>query len=137
MKIPGFELLLRSFPRPGDDLGFHGTWRERAVEHGYLPVYSDWVQGFAINADGQAFYSEDDSWADAKKLTNPRYQHIVLAQAAAVFPELSNRRPVRNAGDPDCPSCGGAGGAADHPEIICECGNLGWIPRGSSLEPSL
>ena len=98
-----------------------------------MPVYSDWVVGFALNEDGEPVYSDSD-WGNAKRLTNARYRHIVLAEAARRYNELLFLEPKRTPNDPVCPSCKGAGGVAQYPNLICECGNLGWIPLGSVLE---
>jgi len=89
----------------------------------------------AVDEIGHVLYSGDEMSAAFTALTNDRYRHIVLAQAAARFPELAQLRPTRRPEDPVCPSCRGAGGVAQYPQLICECGNLGWIPAGSVLEP--
>jgi len=135
MKIPGFDRLLASFPRPDDPVGYEGTWRESAVRRRLVPIYSDWIVGFAVDENGQVLYSGDEMSAEYTALTNDRYRHIALAQAAARFPELAQLRPTRRPEDPVCPSCRGTGGVAQYPQLICECGNLGWIPAGSVLEP--
>ncbi len=134
MKIQGFDRLLASFPRPSDPLGYEGTWREDAVANRFVPIYSDWVMGFALNEDGEPVCS-DANWGHPTRLTNARYCHIVLAEAARRYPELASLKPLRTPNDPVCPSCKGAGGVAQYPNLICECGNLGWIPVGSVLEP--
>jgi len=84
--------------------------------------------------DGEPVCSDAD-WGHPTRLTNPRYRHIVLAEAARRYPELASLKPLRAPSDPVCPSCKGAGGVAHYPNLICECGNLGWIPLGSVLEP--
>ena len=89
MRIPGFDRLLASFPRPDDPLGYEGTWREDAVRRRLVPIYSDWVVGFAVDENGHVLYSGDEMSAEYAPLTNNRYRHIVLAQAAARFPELA------------------------------------------------
>lgn len=139
MKIRNFETVLRSFPRKDDPLDFKGTWREAAVLARLIPIYSDWTTTcFALTDEGDAVYS-DGSWEKAQRLTNVRYRHIVLAQAAARYPELSEIRPVRQLDDPVCRSCGGTGlvrvGDRTYDNFICECGGLGWYPKNSVLEP--
>ena len=137
-KIKNFEMVLRSFPRRNDRLGFEGTWREAAVRSALIPVYSDWEHCVALTDDGDVVYSEG-SWAEARSLTNARWRHIVLAQAAARYPELNDVRPVRQSDDPTCPSCGGTGvvrmGDKRYEDMLCECGGLGWSPKGSELKP--
>ena len=136
MSSAAIEHVRASLPRPSDRLGFHGTWREAATRNGFLPIFSDWVVGYALDHNGDVFYAESDQeWSSPSRLTNARQRHIVLAQAASTFPELSGLAPVRQPGDLLCPSCKGVGGTAEHPELICECGNLGWIPFGTSLDP--
>ena len=134
MKIPGFSQLLASFPRPNDQLGYEGTWRERAIKHQLVPIYSDWVVSYAADEEGQVIATEDDEGRETGSVANIRQRHIVLALASRRFPELAKLQPVRGPNDPVCPSCKGAGGVAQYPDLICECGNLGWVPAGSALE---
>jgi hypothetical protein len=134
MTIAGFDQLLASFPLPHDPLGYEGTWRERAVERRLVPIYSDWVVSYAVDEEGQVIATEDDEGRDTGLVTNVRQRHIVLALGSRRFPELALLQPVRGPDDPLCPSCKGAGGVAQYPELICECGNIGWIPAGSTLE---
>lgn len=115
-----------------------GTWREAAVRAHLIPIYSDWTETcFALTDEGDVVYS-DGSWEKAERVTNARYRHIILAQAAARYPELSDIRPVRQVEDPDCRTCGGTGvvrlGGKVYDTFICECGGLGWYPENSVLE---
>ena len=132
MALPGFEAVRASFPRPGDPLGYAGTWREAAVRAGFVPVFHDWTAGFAVDAAGVPHVSEDDDWAAPTPLTDPTFRHVVLAQAAAHYPELADLRPVRSTGDPTCPCCQGHGEIVGARGLICRCGNLGWIPAGAT-----
>ena len=140
MKVPSFAELLNSFPRSNDPLGFAGTWREEAVRVHLLPIFSDWESYYALTEDAEPVYV-NDSWSSPQRFNNRRWQHIVLAQAALRYPELASLRPIRNPDDPPCPSCGGTGrvrvGETTLESMICECGGLGWIPKGSALEPPL
>lgn len=135
MPIPGFQEVLNSFPQPDDPIGYRGTWREAAVERGLLPVYSDWECCYALTPDGVPVYSAETSWAEPLTLTNRRHQVVVLAQAAERYPALASLRPQRQPGDPACPSCHGTGAMGPYPNLICECGGLGWVPAGSELGP--
>jgi hypothetical protein len=138
MKISNFEAVLRSFPRHNDPLGFEGTWREAAVHAHLIPIYTSFETCFALTDEGDVVYS-DGSWEQAQRLTNSRYRHIALAQAAARYPELIEIRPARQPDDPECRTCGGTGlvrvGGKTYDEFICECGGLGWYPKNSVLEP--
>lgn len=133
MSIRGFDQSLASVPRPNDP-EYDGTWREAAVGRRLLPVYSDWIVAYAIDEEGQLLYSEDVTWRNPAPLTNARHRHIALAQAALLYPDLAYLRPERQPEDPTCPSCRGAGGLAQYPGLVCECGNIGWIPAGSFLD---
>src|SRR6266540_4272280 len=133
MKIPDFDRLLASFPRPNDRLGYEGTWRERAVKRRLAPVFSDWIRSYAVDEAGQVIVTEDDEGRETGPVSNVRQRHIVLALASRYFPELAQLQPVRTPADSVCPACKGAGGVAQYPDLICECGNLGWIPAGSTL----
>ena len=126
--LPAFQRLLASFPRPGDPLGYQGTWREAAVRRGLLPVFHTWEIGYAVDRTGEPYGSADDRWLDPAPLEDARTRHVVLAQAAAAYPELASLRPRRTPGDSVCPACEGRGGIPAYPAIICECGNLGWVP---------
>ncbi len=117
-------------------MGYEGTWREDAVKQRLVPIFSDWVVGFAVDEEGQVLCSDAEDSREYRPITNARQRHIVLAQAATRFPELVPLRPQRRPEDPICPSCKGAGGVSQYPDLICACGNLGWIPAGSVLEPS-
>ena len=135
--IPGFDSALGSFPRSNDPVAFAGTWREAAVRARLLPIYSDWTTCFALTEDGDIVHSEG-TWEAPSKLANPRHRHVVLAQASLRYPELDTIRPVRQPDDPTCPSCRGTGhmrvGDKVYEEFICECGGLGWFPRGTTLQ---
>lgn len=138
MKIRNFDTVLRSFPRKGDPLDFEGTWREEAVRAHLIPIYSSFDTYYALTDDGNIVYCFG-SWEEAQTITNTRYRHIALAQAAAQYQELCEIRPVRQADDPACRSCGGTGlvrvGDKTYDEFICECGGLGWYPKNSVLDP--
>jgi len=134
MAIRGFDEILASFPRPGDRLGWAGTWREKAVLQGILPVFSDWETGYGLNANGEVLGSPDDVWARAGIVTDPVQRNAVMAQASIHFPELAYLRPERQPGDPDCTTCHGVGGFPQYPTMTCVCGNLGWVPAGQRTE---
>jgi hypothetical protein len=138
MAIPGFRALLASFPIPGDPLGYYaGSWREAAVRHGLLPVYSDWECCYALTEGAEPVYTSDARWTDTLPLTNQRHRFIVLAQAAERYPELAFLRPKRAPADPTCRTCNGTGkrvvNGVTYEAILCECGGLGWYPAGSEL----
>jgi len=135
MSIREFQELLNSFPQPGDPIGYRGTWREAAVERGLLPVYSDWECCYALTREGEPVYSADTTWAEQLPLTNSRHRFVVLAQAAERYASLASLRPQRRPGDPSCPTCHGTGKTA-YPNLMCECGGLGWFPADSELGPS-
>jgi hypothetical protein len=133
MTIPGFTETLARIRSAADP----GTWKDGAIKRGLLPVYSDWECCYAIDANGQPFYSTEGTWEAPQPLSNHRHRHIVLAQTAKTYPELAHLLPQRQLGDPDCPSCGGTGvakvGERVYPQFICECGGLGWFPANSEL----
>jgi hypothetical protein len=139
MAIPDFRALLASFPRPGDPIGYAGTWREAAVRRDLLPVYSDWECCYALTEEAEPVYTADSRWTDPLPLTNPRHRFIVLAQAAERYPELASLRPKRAPTDPTCKSCNGTGksvvNGVTYEALLCECGGLGWYPAGSELGP--
>lgn len=131
MAIRGFEEVLTSFPRPGDRLGYAGTWREKAALHRILPVLSDWETAYGLTAEGVVVSGPGDNWDPPVPVTDPIQRQAVLAQAAVRFPELDYLRPQRQPADTDCRTCNGVGGFPQYPAVICVCGNLGWVPAGS------
>lgn len=136
MAIQGFAEVLASYPRPGDPLGYSGSWRENAVLERLVPVSSDWVVCYALTSDGAPVSSDGNDWGHAVTVTDPRQRNAILAQAAIRFPELAHLRPHRRATDVDCPTCNGKGGFPKYPALICECGNLGWVPGASQRTES-
>ena len=131
MAIPNFAALLASFPRPGDSLGYTGTWREGAMRPGLHPVLHNWVSGYAVDAEGQVFAADDDAWTKPRPVAEPRLRHALLAEAATRYPELAPLRPIRGPGDPVCPTCHGRLEVPQAAGVLCDCGNLGWVPAGA------
>jgi hypothetical protein len=106
------------------------AWHARARERGLEPVFADWTNCYAVDAQGRAFYAEDDRWTEVREIDHRRLRHVVLAQAAMTLPAFDHAMPVRHASDPTCESCGGDTNGLERNGIICWCGGTGWIPFG-------
>ena len=140
MAIAGFEAVIARLREQHGVEGYSGTWKDDAVRHGLVPVYSDWECAYALTPEGGLLYLEEAGWGAANPLTNLRHRFVAFAQAAEEYPEFAHLRPVRRPEDPECASCGGTGrvrlpDGVVLPNLMCECGGLGWYPDGTGLGP--
>lgn len=112
------------------------TWKEHARTHGLLPVMDiGWEWLYAVDAHGRV-YCSDGSFEEFGEETDPWRRHVVLSQAALLYPEIDALEPIRTAEDPECDWCHGTG---EHPHSrrLCRCGGTGWLPASvSRVEPA-
>ncbi|MBB4637995.1 hypothetical protein FHS01_004054 [Longimicrobium terrae] len=87
-----------------------------------------WERLYAVNAGGRVYCSEGD-FQDLHEETDPWRLHMVLSQAALLYPEIDGLAPVRTASDSDCDRCGGTGQWPGS-RRLCYCGGTGWLPAG-------
>src|SRR5262249_18489621 len=114
-----------------DDLNM----RELAAELNLLPVMLDMGGCYAIRFDGQIYSFLWDYPYDIRLEDDPRIINMVFYRASQKYPELAELRPMR---PPDAQACSHCWGTCDplfgtglkiEPHnIVCYCGNLGWLP---------
>ena len=103
-----------------------------ARRHGVLPLYTDFMGCFGLRPSGECLFIawDDPSRAVEVRLGLPDFQviHVARVRGALRYPEIPGIMPERPADARTCPSCHGSGGVHPQPNIICECGGLGWVP---------
>lgn len=110
-------------------------WFRAARAAGLYPGYADFGGAMALDASGAVWVAEDMAdWSARAPVEHPGIAFAVTVHATRRYPQIAHLRPERQPGDPDCPSCGGAGFQRELPprlrySILCECGGGGWVPR--------
>jgi hypothetical protein len=109
-------------------------WNVYARRRGQRVVFADWVGIWTISEAGTPYFAERTDLQDQIEVLDPRERNLAFFQAAERFPDLKQLRPLRAAGDYDCPYCQGTGRAPVPPgvegRIWCSCGGVGWLPAG-------
>ena len=96
--------------------------------HSALPLYVGWLETAGIQPDGTLIrWSTEEEWAGARELTDATWVNMALVQGADRYPPLRRLIPSRPGGAHTCAACKGLGRFPQMPEIICECGGVGWI----------
>lgn len=104
------------------------NWLKKPVRaHRFLPLYVGWLSTLGLRQDG-SFVRWDQEAASPvlRPLSIPYWQRFALCQGAKVHPELAALLPPRPAEAVTCAVCGGSGSIAGAPELVCECGGIGW-----------
>jgi hypothetical protein len=120
----------------GDDSRL--DWVKPAVrQHGFLPLYIGWVAALGVRSDGSFVrLDHEDDRASVKPLRDAHLQRMAICQGAKKYPELHALLPERPASAQTCSVCGGSGQISGAPQLICECGGIGWIVLDEDREPS-
>ena len=96
--------------------------------HGALPLYVGWTESAGIQPDGTLVrWSTEHEWAGARELDDRTWVNLALVQGADRYPPLRRLIPSRPKSARTCTACNGAGRFPQKPDIICECGGVGWI----------
>lgn len=113
-------------------------WTKATVrKHSFLPLYLGWSAALGIRPDGSLVrWDHEDDPELVKLLTDPALQRTALCQGAKKYPELGVLVPQRPPSARDCRACSGAGEFPGNPQLVCECGGLGWIIPGEQKGPS-
>jgi hypothetical protein len=103
-------------------------WVRAAVrQHRFLPVYLGWVAVLGLRPDGSVVrWNHDEGDEGPVREIDPFWIRLTLHHAGRDHPRLAALIPPRPPGATDCRACGGSGDVAGLPEMVCECGGLGW-----------
>ena len=109
--------------------------RKLAAELRLLPATQDMGGCYVISSDGQIFSFLWDCPYKLRPEDDSRIINIVLYQASQRYPELSELKPQKPTDAQICSHCKGIGDPLfgtdlkiEHNNIVCYCGNLGWLP---------
>ena len=103
-------------------------WQEPHVRaHGALPLYVGWTETVGIRPDGEMVRWSTEDWPGAVELDDANWYKIGLVLGARRYPILQRLVPDRPAGARDCDLCKGSGRFPLQPEIVCQCGGVGWV----------
>jgi hypothetical protein len=115
------------------------SWHRAVRRAGHFPAFADWVGFFALDADGETWFSErPDRWTDAVRVQELKLRHVARVQAARWSRKMKRFAPRRDASAATCPSCRGAGSTVPlryRHKFLCECGGAGWVPAGWGAGP--
>jgi hypothetical protein len=107
------------------------------AEHQLLPLFSDWLETTGIAADGQLrmFSADGDQreYEGTRQIESRTLFVYSLVNGARSYPPLVALVPPRPANSNACPACDGLGYFKAHPDVVCTCGGLGWLPP---MQPS-
>jgi hypothetical protein len=96
--------------------------------HTALPLYVGWTETAGIQPDGTLVrWSTEGEWPGVRELKEKTWVNLALVQGAARYPELKRLIPSRPDSAVTCDACKGVGRFPPMPEIICECGGVGWV----------
>jgi len=104
-------------------------WMKPAVrEHAFLPLYVGWIAALGLRPDGSFIrWDHEDDRTRVRPLTTAYWQRMAICQGAKKYPELGALLPDRPAIARTCEACGGSGQMSNVPQIVCDCGGVGWI----------
>jgi hypothetical protein len=107
-------------------------------KHQVLPLLHGWVETIGIRSDGaiRKFYSDGEPLEYEGVRVVDDVSHFIgaLVQGARAYPELCVLIPVTPRNAVTCESCRGIGLFPSKPELVCECGGVGWkVPHNQPL----
>jgi hypothetical protein len=99
-----------------------------------LPLLLQWFETTGITPDGsiRKFSTEDNlsPYEGLRKVEDAAGFFGALVQGARTYPQLSILIPERPRDAQTCEACGGVGVYPQRPEMVCECGGVGWNAAG-------
>jgi hypothetical protein len=103
-----------------------------------LPIYNTWTHAYGLRSDGTLFlFSTDAEEMTIEEERDERLKNLALYQGAKKYPAISSLVPHRPTDAIDCSGCGGQGkieiAGMDPDVIVCYCGGLGWLPKGTII----
>jgi hypothetical protein len=103
-------------------------WQEPHVRaNGALPLYVGWTEIVGIRPDGELVRWSSEDWPGAFELNDATWHKVALVLGARRYPVLQRLIPERPEGARDCHLCQGSGRLPLQPEILCQCGGIGWL----------
>ena len=101
-------------------------------KHQILPLFLNWLETVGIQQDGSvrkfSADGEQFEYEGLRIIEEPSLFICSLVQGAKYYPPLNAIIPQRPKSSTTCNSCGGTGSIEFHPNVICSCGGLGWLP---------
>lgn len=133
-RTPGTFMLIERLIALARGIWPSGTWKDHARARGLLPVGDiGWTWLYAVDEEGRLYCSEGD-FQEFREEDDPWRRHVMLAEAARLYPEVRNLAPVRARGDRTCDVCGGTG-HREGSRRACRCGGTGWLPASVPGQP--
>ena len=113
-------------------------WMKPAIrKHTFLPLHVGWVAVLGIRPDGSLVrWDHEDDREAVKPLADAYWQRMAICQGMRKYPELGTLIPQRPASAQACEDCGGTGQVRGAPQVICQCGGIGWIIPNEEKGPS-
>lgn len=113
-------------------------WLKAPVRlHRFLPLYVGWMSTLGLRPDGSFVrWDQEATPPSLRLLASPFWQRLAVCRGIKEHPELGALLPPRPAEAVTCQVCGGTGTWVRAPEIICECGGVGWSVPGEDKRDS-
>lgn len=113
-------------------------WVKPAVrKHAFLPLYVGWVAVLGVRPDGSFVrWDHESDRASVKPLSDAYWQRMAISHGTRKYPELRALLPERPAAALTCEACGGSGQMSGAPQLVCQCGCIGWVIPGEPRKPS-
>jgi hypothetical protein len=104
-----------------------------ARQHRALPLWEDWTGCILLRPTGDLSFVAWDRPERTEEMgasqPDREMAHAARAIGSRRFPAVAGLAPQRTASARECPSCHGTGRVdAAPPNIVCQCGGLGWLP---------
>ena len=93
-----------------------------------LPLYIGWTECVGIRPDGAIVsWSIEGEYEGAPEVEYQLLVRIALVSGAKRYSFLQPFIPERPPYALDCRTCNGSGTIERLPNVICECGGIGWV----------
>ena len=101
-------------------------------KHQILPLYSAWLETYGILVDGSlrkfSADGEHSEYEGLRELESWQALAHTLLSGAKRYSALAGLVPTRPSSAEACEQCSGRGHFESHPNVVCNCGGLGWLP---------
>jgi hypothetical protein len=101
-------------------------------KHQFLPVTYNFGEAFGILPDGSAgrLLYDVGHESEVQRIDSFLLAMGILTTAARQHPALKSMLPQRPQSATTCEFCKGDGYSPTYPNLICQCGGLGWVAGG-------